>query len=370
MNELENNYLEHHGVLGQKWHKRNGPPYPLGASDHSKSEQNAGWRKSLGTGRNEDLYDRHGNLKRGKVQRQLNTHDQGRVEDEYKAQKHLTKSIKAGQKYDKVAKKYANKINKINKKQQKELEKANSVRDDHFNNIVITSGKSRELEEKANKLFQKGTEKMTKIGAKAQKELSIASEYTDYAMQHRAATESILKEVANSGEFKVDSKETKRLANRGEVQVAQYLGGLGAAFAVAKYEKGTIYKVKKKQSSDITVDDIEREALRMNGGKPYNNVHEYADAYKQAAQNLKEGRTNKSKTNTTEEEALKNDLKFREYVKSLQSDIQENKKKVPKDVQDYIDNNKGYDLEAKSDEYKRYLKDPEKWRASKDRYKK
>ena len=40
-------YLSHHGILGQKWGKRNGPPYPLGTSDHSASEKKAGWKKSI-----------------------------------------------------------------------------------------------------------------------------------------------------------------------------------------------------------------------------------------------------------------------------------------------------------------------------------
>jgi hypothetical protein len=40
-------YLKHHGILGQKWGKKNGPPYPIDASDHSSSEKKAGWRKSL-----------------------------------------------------------------------------------------------------------------------------------------------------------------------------------------------------------------------------------------------------------------------------------------------------------------------------------
>jgi len=57
-NDFESNYLAHHGILGMKWGHKNGPPYPLDASDHSSSEKKAGYKKSLGGGRNESLYSR------------------------------------------------------------------------------------------------------------------------------------------------------------------------------------------------------------------------------------------------------------------------------------------------------------------------
>lgn len=54
MNEIYKNYLEHHGILGQKWGRKNGPPYPLSAGAHSAAEKKAGWRKSLDKGGDKD----------------------------------------------------------------------------------------------------------------------------------------------------------------------------------------------------------------------------------------------------------------------------------------------------------------------------
>ena len=48
----------HHGILGMKWGKKNGPPYPLSPNAHSKGEKKAGYKKSLGGGHNENLYGR------------------------------------------------------------------------------------------------------------------------------------------------------------------------------------------------------------------------------------------------------------------------------------------------------------------------
>lgn len=106
-NDFESNYLAHHGILGMKWGKKNGPPYPLGASDHSAAEKKAGWRKSLGGGRNESLYDRKISEYRKK-------------QNEYSANARDIKTQGYGESYayeylDKKAKKYKEKADKVQK---------------------------------------------------------------------------------------------------------------------------------------------------------------------------------------------------------------------------------------------------------------
>lgn len=60
----EDDYIEHHGIKGQKWGVRNGPPYPIAPSDHSSSERKAGWRSSLEGGANRLKKEASGGIKR------------------------------------------------------------------------------------------------------------------------------------------------------------------------------------------------------------------------------------------------------------------------------------------------------------------
>ena len=65
------NVLYHHGIAGQKWYVKNGPPYPLGAKAHSSSEKKAGTKGWT----SEAKRDTKSSSKQGDISKAINKHN-------------------------------------------------------------------------------------------------------------------------------------------------------------------------------------------------------------------------------------------------------------------------------------------------------
>lgn len=106
--------FEHHGIRGQKWGQRNGPPYPLGAGDHSTSERKAGWRKSLNK---TNVYsDAHEKRKATKYTKELNKADKN-------AAKAMSVMLRSKVNYDQTLQKDDARYKKIAESASKDPEK-------------------------------------------------------------------------------------------------------------------------------------------------------------------------------------------------------------------------------------------------------
>lgn len=72
-----NKELYHHGIKGQKWGDRNGPPYPLEPGDHSASEKKAGYTKSISGSGEESSNSKTSSTKEPKARRSGGTSSLG-----------------------------------------------------------------------------------------------------------------------------------------------------------------------------------------------------------------------------------------------------------------------------------------------------
>lgn len=124
--------LKHHGILGMKWGRRNGPPYPLGASDHSASEKKAGWRKSLNDGESASV-----RKKARYVRKESKKVDKYYKKDIKRADK---ETARAEKKYNKAAEKGSSRAEKL----------AELYRDKAVDSEALKRVKEKELEQLRN----------------------------------------------------------------------------------------------------------------------------------------------------------------------------------------------------------------------------
>jgi len=151
--------LYHHGILGQKWGDRNGPPYPLGSGDHSTKEKKAGWRKSL---KDSGRYS-HGERKKKKKELVVDAMT-GELKNDKNLREAATRKFRMEHNYllkpimDKIDRKreaedhlveMLNNFENIKKKESEEIDKTNNKDKEAVNKILS----KKEMREKLDKDF-------------------------------------------------------------------------------------------------------------------------------------------------------------------------------------------------------------------------
>lgn len=149
--------LYHHGILGMKWGRKQGPPYPLDASDHSAAEKKAGYKKSIGGGRNEELYDRKKMSRQDKkaIKQEMKKNTFGKYYT--KAGREVHEEITKTNEYKKMEE-YHNQLQEAYNQLQKEHPGAQLLVPKDYKQEYVK--RQHELNLKANEIMSKNTSKL------------------------------------------------------------------------------------------------------------------------------------------------------------------------------------------------------------------
>lgn len=175
-------YLAHHGIMGMKWGKTQGPPYPLAPSAHSAAEKKANWRQSLASSQ-KSTGSRTSDAKKSPI-RSLIGRQKSTGSRSSDAKKSLTGTMASQQKTTRVDKQAEK---RIAKKNQNALASDQKETGNSFSNRKIESEK------------QGGFLAGKQIGSSASEKKSFSERFQEKKMEKQKEK---LENIVNKGEAK------------------------------------------------------------------------------------------------------------------------------------------------------------------------
>ena len=261
--ENRDEYLSHHGILGQKWGRRMGPPYPLSRSNHSAAERKAGWEKSLKGSPRKEVNVPAGGGGGGKKEEELEDWEKTLYEDLKKTADRISKdplAILKSQSFKLTLAEAGVDVDKFTDAQIEQMRKkafSHYLKSDNSSSVSkVNKALESEKEYRKNEVELKRDQKARNTEKEKVKDESLKKLYADL----KGDNENILKDVVN------DKGKNKDGSDYDSFKVALYEAGVDIEELgltdndIEQMRKEAQEHYGKKQSSDSSGSTIQKKA--------------------------------------------------------------------------------------------------------------